>query len=253
MSTTIDQGQEQPGGFIGAPCAITWADLSSTSNGYGAWSAWQDWNPEPGTISVTVLEDAGSIDTRLPLLSFGSQGTATVTLKIADTMDSNGLVSPTTYNLAFDTGQSIVAGRYYEYTITVTADSTVINPIMSIPQLDFQTVRNTEYYESIDTSTLSGTIEAREIETTVPTVTSIVATARQEGVTYSSGLLQDRVYAIPDDYVFQENAIVVNIVSLSPPKIRCFDLNGESIDAIVDIIVRGSPQIVLTPNGVEEL
>lgn len=253
MPVTINQGQEQSGGFIGAPCGITWADLSSTSNGYGAWSAWTDWNPQPGTITVTVYEDAGSIDTRLPLLTFGGQGEISVTLKIADTEDSTGLVSPTTYNLIDDTGTSIVAGRYYEYTIVAAIDSQGLVPQISIPVLDFQTVRETEYFEAVNTALLSGTIEAREITTTVPTVTSLIATARQEGVTYSSGLLQDRVYAIPDDYVFQENAIVVNIVSLSPPKIRCFDLNGESIDAIVDIIVRGSPQIVLTPGGVEQL
>ena len=76
-------------------------------------------------------------------------------------------------------------------------------------------------------------------------------TAREAGTTYSTGLLRDRVYAIPDDYVFQENSIQVNIVSKSNKTIRCFDLNGESIDAVVDVLIQGLPKIALGPTGVE--
>lgn len=252
MSITINAGQEQRGGVIGAPCAIAWSDLSSTSNGYGSWSNWTNWNPQPGTIDITVLEDAGTIDARLPVLTFSWQGDLTVTLKVADSYDSNGLVSPTTYNLIEGTAQSITLGRWYEYTITVAPDSNTIEPTLVRPTLEFNDVRLTQTLESVDTSTLAGTIAAREITTTVSTVSSIIATARQEGVTYPSGLLQDRVYSIPDDYVFQENAIIVNTVSLSPPKIRCFDLNGESIDAVVDLQITGVGQIVLTIDGILE-
>ncbi len=251
MAITINSGQKQVGGIIAAPCGITWSDLSATSNGYGTWSSWTNWNPQPGTISITILEDAGSLNTRLPLLDYEYQGDITVTLKISDQEDSNGLVSPTTYNLVDGVAQTVAAARYYEYTITVAPDSNTIYPYIIEPLITLEETRVDQYLERIDTSTLSGTIDSRQIPTTIGSVTAIIVTAQQEGVTYSSGLLQDRVYAIPDDYVFQENAIIVNTVSLNPPSIRCFDLNGESIDAIVDIIIRGSDSIIMTPNGIE--
>lgn len=226
-----------------------WTDLSSSPT--GSWANWHIWNTNPTTVQIKILEDAGSIDARLPLLNISVQGTATYSLKISDTVDSNLTpVSPTTINFSGSTTYSFVSGRYYEYTITATGNADTPIPVITGPQIIFERGGVEEYLYDLNTATLTGTIDARVVDSTIGVVTTLVATAQQEGVTYSSGLLQDRVYAVPDDYVFQENAIVVNTVSKSPPTIRCFDLNGESIDAVVDVYLKGLPKITATADGI---
>lgn len=228
---------------------VDWGELGSSP--YGTWQSWTTWAQIPSSFTLVLFEDAGFKDSRLPVLSMIWEGELTVQLKISDDVDSNlNLIGATTYNLSPGNTYSPIAGRYYEYTLTLAPDSNTVIPYMTSPLLDFETGRSQQFLESVDTATLAGTIDARQIDTTIGTVTAIVAVAQQEGVTYSSGLFQDRQYSVPDDFVFQENAIVVNIVDKSVPTIRCFDLNGESIDAVVDIWIQGLPSLQLTDQGV---
>lgn len=249
MSTTLTNAFQSQGYVIQPTSAVSWADLGSSP--YTSWSNWTLWNPQPNTATVEILEDTGASAPRLPILPLQYQGTITVSLDISDSLDSAGdLVSPTTINFVEGTEYAPVSGRYYKYTITLDTDSTTPSPYVILPTILFNDDKITDVREDIDTSTLSGTIDARQLTTTVGIITSLTATALQGGVTYSSQLLQDRVYAVPDDYTFDDNAIVINTVSKSPPVIRCFDLNGESIDAIIDVTITGLPKIQLTEQGV---
>lgn len=246
--TTITNGFDADGQFIPAN-QDTWADLGSSP--YATWQNWTAWNNNPASMTVTIFEDTQAVASRLPLLLFQYIGAITVTLKIADQVDSSlTLISPTTINMVEDTEYSPVAGRYYEYTITLSVDSTGALPIMTTPVLSMFDGKTTEFQEGVDTSALGGTIDGRELATNIATATALVATAREGGTTYSPITYQDRQYAVPDDFVFTEAAIIVNVVSLSPPTIRCFDLNNESIDAIVDVYIQGLGSIVLTTDGV---
>lgn len=252
MTISITNGYQALGNRIFPDTAVSWTDLGSSP--YASWSSWLNWNPEPNTLTVKIFEDAGTIAARLPLLPLIYRGDITVSLDIANTVDSNNvLISPTTITFTPGTEYSPVEGRYYEYTITLIPDSETPVPFLVVPEIVFDAARTQEFIERVDTSTLSGTIDARVITTTIGTITALTAVAEQSGTTYSSGLLQDRVYAIPDDYVFQENAIIVNIVDRSAATIRCFDLNGESIDAVIDVWVQGLGKIVLTPDGVDKI
>jgi hypothetical protein len=244
---TITNGYTDGNAFY-PTSGVNWAGLGSAP--YTTWASWTTWVQNPPTLTVKVLEDQLFKDSRLPLVSFTWEGSLTLTLKIGDTVDSNlNIISPTTTTLVENTAYSPVAGRYYEYTFQLTTDSNTVVPFMGIPILNFSDARQEEFLENVNTATLSGTIDARVVDTQVGTVTALVATAREQGVTYSSGTLRDRVYAIPDDYTFQENAIIVNVVSKSNKTIRCFDLNGESMDAIVDIYVQGLPRMIFTESG----
>ncbi len=227
---------------------VNWTQLGSAP--YASWANWTTWIQSPTSFTLKILEEFNDITYRLPLITLNYDGDITVTLKIGNTLSGGAIVSPTTFSLVENTVVEVVAGRYYEWTLVVSADSNT--PVQSLlpPQLQFDTNRIEQFLEDIDTSTLAGTIDARTVATNVSVPTLILVTAKQEGETYSSGLLRDRVYAVPDDYVFQENAITVNIVDKSVPSIRCFDLNGESIDAVVDIHIQGVPGILLTSNGV---
>lgn len=249
MTTALTNAFQSTGYVIQPTSQTTWADLGSSP--YSSWESWTLWNPQPNTVTVVILEDTGASAPRLPVMPLTYEGDITVSLDISDTVDSSGaLVSPTTISFTPGTAYAPVSGRYYEYTITLTTNSTTPSPYIILPTILFNDSKITDVREDIDTSTLGGTIDARELETTVGIITSLTATALQGGVTYSSQLLQDRQYAVPDDYTFDDNAIIINTVSKSPPVIRCFDLNGESIDAIIDITITGLPKIQLTDQGV---
>lgn len=249
MTTTLTNAYESSGFVIQPTSTLTWADLASSP--YTSWSNWTLWNPQPQTATIVITEDTGSSAPRLPVMPLDYEGDITVSLAISDSIDSSGnLVSPTTINFTPGTDYAPVSGRYYEYTITLTTDSNTASPYVILPTILFNDSKITDVKEDLDTSTLSGTIDARQLTTTVGIITSLTATALQGGQTYSSQLLQDRVYAVPDDYVFDDNAIIVNTVTKSPPVIRCFDLNGESIDAIIDVTITGLPKIQLTDQGV---
>lgn len=233
----------------------TWQDLGSSP--YATWANWTAWNPDPKTITVQLDVDTINNNPKIPLLRVVYQGEITVTLKITDsfTTDSQGIETglfageETTITVT-DTAQDWVNGRFFRWIVTLSTDSALVPPMLFVIKEEFSDVNITEFQANINTATLSGTIDARQITTAVSVVDTLIVTATEQGNTYSSGLLQDRTYVRPDDYVFQENSIIVNTVSKSPPTIRCFDLNGESIDATVDVYIRGYPKILLTENGV---
>jgi hypothetical protein len=250
MTITLTNAVNTNNNRIVATGTLTWTTLGTTVS--GDWSNWTRWNYSPNNITVKVQEDAGSIATRLPLIALTYDGELSVTLKIANTVDStNTLVSPTITTLTANTEFSPVKGRYYEYTLTISTDSAFTVPQLQTPSISFSDDRITDLQEEVSTATLGGTIDARPVATDlIGTVTGCIITAQEEGVTYSSGQLQDRQYAIPDNYTFQENAIVTNVVSKVPLKIRCFDLNGESIDAVVDIQIYGLSEIRQGTEGI---
>lgn len=246
--TTITNGNIQDEQFV-ANSQDTWADLGSSP--FGTWATWTAWNTNPDSMTIVIFEDTQISSTKLPLLEFRAEGAVTVELKTSDSIDSNLILqSPDTITFVENTEVTPPTAQYYQWTITVAPDSNTVLPLISSPVLGFIDARDTVFIEGIDTSTLSGTIDAREIETDIATVTALIATAREGGVTYSPTTYPDRQYAVPDDFVFDIAAIIVNTVSLAPPKIRCFDLNNESIDAVVDIYLEGLGSIVLTTEGV---
>lgn len=251
VTRTITQGFETVG-KINATGSVPWSDLATSP--YGTWANWTAWNPVPNNIVVEVEEDTFSVSQKTPLLECLAQGSMAITLVIGDTRHptTGAIVAHTTITFAANTDYDYLAGRYYKATVTISASTEYAVPEMTIPpKFNFDHDEIIENKFNVNTATLGGTIDARPVSTDIiGTVTGCIITAQEEGVTYSNGQLQDRVYAIPDDYVFQENAIVANVVSKAPLTIRCFDLNGESIDAVVDLQIYGLSEIRQGPNGI---
>jgi len=250
MAITITQGF-QAGDKINATGTKTWTNLGSSP--YASWTNWTSWNPVPNNIIVVVEEDTDTVGQKTPLLACVAQGTMSITLVIGDTLNALGvIVAHTTITFAANTDYDYSAGRYYKATVTIAGNSEYPVPeLLGNPKFTFTNSQIVENRFNVNTATLGGTIDARPVATDlIGTVTGCIITAQEDGVTYSSGLLQDRQYAIPDNYVFQENAIVTNVVAKSPLTIRCFDLNGESIDAVVDLQIYGLSEIRQGPEGI---
>lgn len=251
VTTTITQGFEA-GGTINATGTVPWSDLATSP--YGTWASWTSWNPVPNDIIVVLEEDTQAVSQKTPLLACVPRGDMAITLVIGDTRNGStgAVVAHTTITFAANTDYDYSAGRYYKATITISGSTEYPVPeLLYGPKFNFSNDQIVENKFNVNTATLGGTIDQRPVSTDIiGTVTGVIITAQEEGVTYSSGQLQDRVYAVPDDYAFQENAIVTNVVSKSPLKIRCFDLNGESIDAVVDIQIYGLSEIRQGPEGI---
>lgn len=251
VTRTITQGFEA-GSRINATGTVPWSDLATSP--YGSWANWTSWNPVPNDIIVELEEDTFGVSQKTPLLGCVAQGAMAITLVIGDTRHptTGAIVAHTTITFAANTDYDYLAGRYYKATITVSGNTEYAVPEISYaPRFDFVNDLIVENKFNINTATLGGTIDARPVSTDlIGTVTGVIITAQEEGVTYSSGQLRDRQYAVPDDYVFQENAIVTNVVSKAPLTIRCFDLNGESIDAVVDLQIYGLSEIRQGPEGI---
>ena len=250
MATTITQGFEATS-KINATGTVSWTSLGTSP--FATWSNWTKWNPVPNNIIVVVQEDTGAVSQKTPLLACVAEGAMSITLVIGDTLNASGvIVAHTTIAFAANTDYDYVAGRYYKATVTISGNSEYPVPEISYaPRFTFANEQIVENKFNVSTATLGGTIDARPVATDlIGTVTGCIITAQEDGVTYSSGLLQDRQYAVPDNYTFQENAIVANVVSKVPLTIRCFDLNGESIDAVVDIQIYGLSEIRQGPEGI---
>lgn len=249
--TTITQGFEATS-KINATGSVPWSDLATSP--YGTWANWTSWNPVPNNIVIVLEEDTDGVSQKTPLLDCVAQGAMAITLVIGDTRHptTGAIVAHTTITFAANTDYDYLPGRYYQATITISPSTEYAVPEVSFaPRFNFSNDLIVENKFNVNTATLGGTIDARPVSTDIiGTVTGVIITAQEEGVTYSSGLLRDRVYAVPDDYVFQENAIVTNVVSKAPLAIRCFDLNGESIDAVVDLQIFGLSEIRQGPEGI---
>ena len=102
----------------------------------------------------------------------------------------------------------------------------------------------TEYFKSVDTSTLAGTINSRTVATTLGGIYAVQMTA-----SFSTTWV-DRYYALPDSFSVSTIAPVPGIVSKSPLAIYLQDHMGVAVNGVVDITITGTPKIYHTLQGV---
>lgn len=230
MSITLNSGFYNEFQVIEAKNANDWTDTVS-------WTSWNYWNQAPATISITVLDDAGSVAARSPRLSMICQGDLTVSLKLSTTGSFSG--EETTINFVEDTEYSFISARYYRWSISLAVDSATIIPVIAELGATYDSTEREEFIKDLDTSTEGGTISARTITTDLAVVNYCQITSKQNET------LDDRFYVLPDDYTLTATAKTPMIVSKSPLTIRLIDGVGESIDGVIDLHLKGVPKIVL--------
>lgn len=239
MSTiTIITGTEQPltSSWI-APNTDDWADVTT-------WSTWTSWNTNPGNLVLRLDDDLATTDVRCPQLEIAYQGSLSVSLKISTTGAFAG--EETTYSFTLGTPVSVIAGRYYRWTVTVAPSGTTVPEITQI-NADYDQIFTTEVYRSVSTSGLAGSISARTVPLTMGTVYAVELT------THGDFTWVDRAYVLPDAWSETTVAPLASIISKSPLTICLRDDFGVAVDGTVDIVAVGIPKILLTSTGVEKL
>jgi hypothetical protein len=212
---------------------------------YTNWSTWLNWTQNSADLIVQVNDDLDTVAVRVPQLNLVAQGTQTITLKVSNTGAFAG--EETTIAFTYDgTAVSIPAGRYYRWTVTVSLLNNQ-TPVIQQIESNYSTVYTTQELIAVDTSTLSGSVAARTVPTTVGTVYSAIIT------TTKNTAYVDRAYSVPDTFSVSTIAPVAGIVSKSPLQIYLQDHYGVPVDGIVDIIVTGAAKVYHTVDGVKSL
>jgi len=241
-TVTVTQGVfNQVRGVYESTMLDDWSDLNNAP--YQTWTNWTTWNSNPQTIILQLDDDLGTVDIRAPLLYLTVRGTQTVALKISTTGAFAG--EETTISFTYDgSSQTYPQGRYYRWTLTVAADASGLPPEVVQVDTAYSQEYRTEYFDSLDTSTLAGTISSRTVATTLGGVSGVQITAT------NSTTWVDRYYALPDSFSVSTIAPVPGIVSRSPLAIYLQDHMGVAVNGVVDITITGTPKVYHTLQGV---
>ena len=168
----------------------TWDDLATAdSAGYTGpttWASWDEWDLTPRfpLEYTTPIIDAGRIDTFLPLCDFTGSGQVTITITTGDTVDSSGgtIDSPTNTTVNDGDEVSAVKARFFQFKFSTTfADSSGdggARPTITGIETTLFGDKTTATFESISSSTLSGSTGQRTLVVdkpiTVTTVTTMI-------------------------------------------------------------------------------
>lgn len=148
--------------------AETWAS-------YTNWSTFTSWAGTPSdTVTFsTGLFDGGKIDYFNPTVLVDASIPVDITINYGNTVDSSGgaIDSPTSVNLTPNTNP--VAGilaRYFQFDITLTRDSaTQADPEIFAIDVNLSNQLKQIQQSDIDTSTLAGSVGARQLTFNVQT------------------------------------------------------------------------------------
>lgn len=221
-----------------ATSADTWTTLASSP--YATWDNWTQWNTSPRTVVGTETLDMGSTLLRTPLLTVSGSVVPTIEIKISTTGAFSG--EETTITPTINGTHTYPSGRYYKFTATWAPDSQgTIPTVGSWLAICVREYVDEEFWD-LNTATLGGTQDAREVSTTVAIVTDMRAMSETSEAYFTSGY-------VASSYIIDGEATYVSWVSKgTTPKIRVSD-NQSTIDGIIDLTVRGLPAITQSAQG----
>lgn len=230
----------------------TWADLTN------GWDTYTDsWNLTPSTPLRfdTAVVDAGRKDKFIPVTTVEKTGSMTTTVYYGDSLDSAGAIvseSSVSYSTAGDSVSAINA-RYFRFRFELDyEDSAAVELDLTFTSIDtdLNAEKVIEAFDSIDSSTLGGSLGARELAVAKP-ITPTVITVQPH--TPSSLYVADTYVA--DDYVSGTGGIPQIYIDKSsdPVVLNIYNLDTfgkqTGMDCVFDAIVQGLPNAVVGPTG----
>jgi len=242
----------------------TWADYGD-SVGY-TWDNFTSWNGTPDLPLTfdTGIVDGEKIDQFLPLTEVTTTGQVTqVTIYYGNTVDSTGGAIDSESSVTYTPGDSVnaIKARYFRFSFSVGyLDSAGVSerPVISNIVTSLSNEKITATFDSIDSSTLGGSVGARELTVEDPiTVTSLTVTPHTPG----QALYVSNDYVASDDSageIYVEEGITVKPIiyinkTTSPITLNIynFDTYGKNapIDCTFDAMVQGLPNAIVDVTG----
>lgn len=212
-----------------------WTSLGDT------WDNSATWNPTATEIvwisDPVVLESSQTINLVIETIASGSVDYQVIS---SDTAAFSGEETTVTINHG-DVGVSAFNGQYFYIVATVTNDTAL--PTLENMSITVTQGRSTKLTLSdVDTSTLSGTTDARTIDfgRTVSGVRNIQITVKET----SDFTLESYVTDYPTS-----NTLLPRIVDKTTPSIALVGLDNVPRDAVVDIIAEVLPEQYMSGNN----
>lgn len=238
-------------GYFDANTGVYRAKSVETWDDYTSWTAFTSWKGTPvlPLEFTTEVTDYGSST----LLNFAVECTAsdpfTTTLYTSDSIDSAGaLVSPTTTTVSpGDTVISAIKARYWQFKISIDADSAAVlsGPDITSIQTSLSEETVTRTFTNIDTSTLDGVQGVRTFPTPqgISTITSMITQVQNGGLTggYVNGTYVASGYYTPEG---DQSVQLLRIEKSDPVTLHIYEggtANIEPVDCVFDAIVTGLP------------
>jgi len=234
------------------------------SAGY-TWDDWTDWNGTPSvplTYNTAVI-DSGRIDLWMPLTDVATNEQLSVTIYYGNTVDSTGGAIDSESSVSYNIGDQVEAikARYFRFEFSVGYEDSVgvgNRPIISAIKTDLASDKSLATFDSIDSSTLGGSVGVRELVVDQPlSPTSLTVTPH----------VPDAPVYVADSYVASDDSAgelytevgtairpVIYIDKSSSPivlNIFNFDTYGKNsrVDCVFDAMVQGIPKATVDTQG----
>lgn len=206
---------------------------SETWSSYTQWSTFTSW---AGTSSDAVtfntgIFDGGKIDYFNPTVLVEASIPADIDINYGNTLDSSGgsIDSPTTVNITPNTNPIAgIQARYFQFDITITRDSaTQADPEIFAINVNLSNQLKQVQQSDIDTSTLGGSVGARELSFNVSTGKIV------------NLLVQSHIQGMDDSAGEPTTPLILIDKSSSPAVLNIFDIDTygkrKRIDCTVDV------------------
>lgn len=229
----------------------TWDNLTSGWDTYSSWS----YTPSLPLTFTTGVVDFGRQEILNPLLDIVASHPVTTTIYYGNTVDSAGgsIDSPSSVTVTPNSSVSSITARYFQFEISVDySDSSGIGPIPTISSIrtDLSARLTQLTKDSIDSSTLGGSLGARElsVDDLAGVKTAIITPHAKQELYVASGY-------VASGYTTTGDLIVPHIVidkTTDPITLVIRDLNTygkTTIDCVFDAILEGLPVIESDANG----
>jgi hypothetical protein len=239
------EGQYQP------KSTETWASLSAGWDTYTSWS----FTPDLPLTFTTGVVDFGRKELLNPLIEISANHPVTTTIYYGDTVDSSGgsIDSPSSVTVTPQTSVSSINARYFQFAVSIDyGDSSGIGPIPNLSSLrtDLSARLTQITKDSIDSSTLGGSLGARELTVDdLAGVKTAVVTPHATQDTYvatgyvASGYVATGTLSLPH-ITLDKTTDPITLV------IRDLNTYGKTtIECVFDAIIEGLPTIESDANG----
>jgi hypothetical protein len=212
----------------------TWAD-------YTNWSTFTSWagTPADSVSFTTKIFDAGKVDWWNTIVEIEATLPADVTIYAGETLESAGQIDIASTTTITPSTSPVAAtyGRYFQFTITLNRDSALQSaPEIASINMNFNATPITITQSDINTSTLAGSVGARELTFNQPVgkLTNVMVQAHYTGLDDSAGESQTPVIYIDKT----STPTVLNIFNT--------DTYGKRtrMDCVVDVQAQAIPRLV---------